>query len=576
MTKKIIAKAFCFALTAVLTLASFAFAQISSMPGVPSDTPFLVHLAMNADHQAALARIIDELKKDKDFESYLADFKKRTGTDFPEKMLEVVKKLNSFTLAAFLNIADFKRPPDVLLSAGFADEGAAKEFNALFKEIMISASKANSKEMAFADKTEGGLAVSVPSFKGADKDGVFKSFEPRVIQYKNYGGLFIYQKYDTVRTEKIFKSVAEAFNAGTAVFSHKQLKADFDRIASGANLFFYFDGSVYKQGAIENGHKAESEYVSSIALASAINGDLSGVSNKWIVNLNDVKDKAEAEKSNFIKALISGEKDGGHISQVLPADTAAFFDIKLNISDKTLKLAKPMIDSAKPTVAMMFGLSIEEDLLSWFSGEIFGANIAETPHFYIGLGTKSADSTWKFFEKFEKVLKIAGAPFDFKDDNFSGVKVKTSAVAGIDKYIKNFLVTLGCTDKYFVIASSKEAFEKIVKSSSDKQSSLSANEEFKKITEWPAGSFLSVYMNFDKFKLSLSDLSANNSPEFSGRVLNKFINTYAMYANCDAKTISGSASIKVMPVKFILDVLEKIGSSAQLREAVESVKGRIK
>ena len=576
MTRKIITNAFCFALTAVLTLASLALAQISSMPGVPADTPFLIHLSMNADHQAALAGIIDQLKKDKDFESYLADFKKRTGTDFPEKMLEAVKKINSFTLAAFLNIADFKRQPDVLLSAGFADEGAAREFNSLFKEIMVSASKANSKEMLFADKNEGGLAMSVPSFKGGDKDSVFANFEPRVIQYKNYGGLFIYQKYDTARTEKILKSVAEAFKADKSVFAQKQLKADFDSIAGNSNLFFYFDGSVYKQGAIESGHKAESEYVSSIALASSISGDLSGLSNKWVVNLKDVKDKADAEKSDFIKALVSGEKGGAHISEILPADTAAFFDIKLNVSDKTMKLAKPMIDSAKPTVAMMFGLSIEEDLLSWMSGEIFGANIAETPHFYIGLGTKNAENTWKFFDKFEKVLKIAGSPFDFKDDTVSGIKVKTSPVAGIDKYIKNFMVTIGCTDKYFIIASSKESFEKILKSASDKQSSLAAGEEFKKTSEWPAGSFLSVYMNFDKFKISMGDLAANNSPEFSGRVLNKFINTYAMHADCDSKKITGSASIKVMPVKFILDVLEKIGSSAQIREAVESVKGRIK
>ena len=576
MSKKTVIKAFIMAVLPVLFYASCAFAQIVSMPGVPADTPFLVQLSMDSAHQAELAKLIDTLKADKEFAGYLAEFKKRTGTEFPEKMLETIKKLKSFTLAAFLNIADFKRQPDVLLGAEFSDEAAAKEFNALFKEIMISASKAHSKEMIFTDKAEGALKTSIPSFKGGDKENVFKNFEPRVIEHNNFGGLFIYQKYDTARTEKILKSVAQAFKAGKTVFANKQIKADFDKIGAGANLFFYFDGSVYRQGAIESGHKAESEYVSSIALAASLSPDFAQVASKWVVNLRDIKDKATAEKSDFIKALISTEAKNEHISNILPVDTAAFFDIKLNIGDKAMKLAKPMIDAVKPTVAMMFGLSIEDDLLSWMNGEIFGANIAGTSHFYIGLGSKSSENVWKFFDKFEKVLKIAGAPFDFKDDNLAGVKVKTSAAAGAEKFIKDFMVTIGHSGNYLIIASSKESFEKIVNSINNKQASLASNEEFKKIIEWPASSFMSVYMNFDKFKLAINELASKNSPEFSGRDLNKFIQTYAMYANSDKKTITGNASIKALPVKFVLDALGQLNGSPFVKEAIESVKGRIK
>ncbi len=576
MRKKTVIRAFIIAVFPVLLCAFCAFAQIVSMPGVPADTPFLVRFTMDSSHQAELSKLIDTLKTDKEFAGYLAEFKKRTGVEFPEKMLEAVKKLKSFTLAAFLNIADFKRQPDVLLSAEFADETAAKEFNALFKEIMIGASKAHSKEMIFTDKAEGALKTSIPSFKGGDKENVFKNFEPRVIEYNNFGGLFIYQKYDTQRTEKILKSVAQAYKADKSVFNNKQIKADFDKIGAGANFFFYFDGSVYRQGAIESGHKAESEYVSSIALAAALSPDFTQTTSKWVVNLRDVKDKAAAEKSDFIKALIATDANNEHVSNILPADTAAFFDIKLNISDKVIKVAKPMIDAAKPTVAMMFGLSIEEDLFSWMNGEIFGANIAGTSHFYIGLGSKNAENAWKFFDKFEKVLKIAGAPFDFKDDNLAGVKVKTSAAAGAEKFIKDFMVTIGHSGNYLIIASSKESFEKIVNSSNNKQSSLANDEEFKKVIEWPASSFMSVYMNFDKFKLAINELAAKNSPEFSGRDLNKFIQTYAMYANCDKKTITGNAAIKALPVKFILDMLEQLNGSPFVKEAVESVKGRIK
>jgi len=83
-------------------------------------------------------------------------------------------------------------------------------------------------------------------------------------------------------------------------------------------------------------------------------------------------------------------------------------------------------------------------------------------------------------------------------------------------------------------------------------------------------------MDFDKFKLSVSDLASKNSTEFKGQDLNKFLKTYAMHAGCDAKTITGNASIKAVPVKFVLDVLDQISGSSQIKEAVESVKGRIK
>ncbi|HOT74232.1 MAG TPA: hypothetical protein PK467_00485 [Candidatus Wallbacteria bacterium] len=576
MSKTLIFRAFGFALAFIFLTSCLAAAQIVSMPGVPAGTPFLVHLSMTPAHQAELVKLIDELKKDKDFEKHLSDFKKKTGAEFPDKMLETIKKLKSFTLAAFLNTSNLSQQPDVLLCAEFGDENSAKEFNAIFKEIMVSASKAHSRDMIFTDKSEGALKTSVPSFKGGDKDNVFKLFEPRVIEYMNYAGLFVYQKYDAAKSDKIFKSVAEAFKAGTAVFTNKQIKADFDKIAAGANLFFYFDGAIYRQGAIESGHKEESEYVSSIALSAVIGADFSDIKSRWLVNLRDIKDKATQGRSDFIKNLISGESKSAHISEILPADTAAFFSLKLNLGEKFIKFAKPMIDEAKPTVAMMFGLSIEEDLFSWMNGEIFGANLAGTSEFYIGFGSKNQENAWKFFDKFAKVLKIAGAPFDFKDDNFSGAKVKTSAAAGMEKFVKDFLLTVGHTKDHLIIASSKSAFEKIAASAANKQSSLSAGEEFKKMAEWPASSFMSVYMDFDKFKLSVSDLASKNSTEFKGQDLNKFLKTYAMHAGCDAKTITGNASIKAVPVKFVLDVLDQISGSSQIKEAVESVKGRIK
>ncbi len=590
MTEKTFIKALILAVIPIFLTAAGAFAGITSLPGVPSDTPFFMHIELSPEHQSALAKLIDTLKGEKDFQAYLEAFKKKTGSEFPEKIFESVKKIKSFTLSVFLNLKDFKRPPDVLLNAGFAGAEDAAGFAAELKRVMVLTSKYHAKELVlpyekeitFTDAMVDGVKMSSPSIQFEEeeeeyKEHVFKDFEPRVFEYKNFSGFFIYQKYDPARTEKIVKSAAQALKSDKTALSNKQIKADMDKIGADANLFLYIEGAVNRQGALENGSMAEADYLSSVSFASVLSPDFVNSFTKWVINLKDLKDRNAYEKSNIIKALISGGvKGASHISSILPADTAAFINFNFDIGDKVLKLAKPMIDAEKPVVAMMFGLSVEEDLLSWLSGELFFATLADSPHFCMGLGSKSQDAVWKFFDKFEKVLKLAGSPFDFKSDTIAGVQVKTSAVAGMDKYIKNFSLVIGHTGRFLIISSGKETFEKFYNASAGKQATLSNDEEFKKVIEWPASSFMNFYMNFDKFKFAVNDLAAKNSQEFSGRHINKFINVYAMHASYDKKSISGGASIKASPVKFVLDMLDQITTSPAVKEAVESIKGRVK
>ena len=574
------------ALLVSLVFSAAAFAGITKIPGVPDFTPFLVTLSLDAQHQSEITKIIDNFKKEKKIDKYLSEFKQRTGINFPDGLLESLKKLSGFTMAVFLNTSNLSDAPNVLLNASFASESDAAEFIKLIKNFIYEyegaqkqanetgTNKIATKEIEFIEKTDAGIKFSIPVFKSDDKENTFKFFEPRFFTSGNMAGIFLFRKTNIAASEKIYQAALASFKKDDAIFSNKSFKANFSIIGEDANFFFYFDGATSKRGAIETGNADAADLISSISIAAKLSPNFKTVNSKWLIKTGNPKDKKAQSKTEFVKNIISSSSSSKHISEILPSDTAAFFDIKLNLNEKFLKFAKPFIDIEKPNIAMMFGITVEEDLLVWLTGEVFGAALTGAPAFYIGFGTKSAEKTWDFINKFEKILKIAGAPFAFQDDTCAGVKVKTSELKEMTKYIKDFKLTLGVAGDNFVLASSKSAFEKLV--TVKKETSLSAAERFKSILNWKPESFVSLYMDYEQFKPALKESSGPNSSEFQLQPLNKFLKIYSNTASYSDNLVSGNAHVEIEPDEFILEAINILLNSAGVKEIVESLNVKTK
>jgi len=396
----------------------------------------------------------------------------------------------------------------------------------------------------------------------------FKTSEPRLIQSGSSAGLFIFKKKDAAKSLAALKSVAAVLkNPAEGILSNKSAKAAFDKLAKDATFFFYMDGSLYKQGAVENGRQEMSDLVSSIAAAGTIDGAISKINTKWAVALGEMKDKDAAANISFIKTLLSAEKNERHPANILPASVSTLLSFKLNLGKEFI--ASPQIASAKPVIFMMSGLSLEEDLLSWMNGDIFFALGEYTSEFYVGIGSKNAESAAKFFVKFQDILKKAQAAFEFKDDTAGGIKVRTAALSNTPPFLKDIVITVGTLGDYMLIASSKAAFEKAA--ATKKETALASSPEVKDLAAWDPSSFLNFYMNYDKFQVLAKKFNEDVGSEFKDQKFNAFTKFFTACANFENNEISGSSTTVINPEKVgegILDIL----NTPQAKEAIERIK----
>ncbi len=551
----------------VFALFSPSYAGIEKIPGVSKNVPFLFTISLTKDHQAAIEKIADLAIKSQQFEKMAEAFKQKNGIEFPKEMVSNAKNITSFTLGAFLNTADLREDPCALLLATFDGEKEAAEFVKNFKNTLISGAKKQSKEMLFTESDENGLKVSTPSLKSKDADP-FKTSEPRLIQSGNSAGLFIFKKKDAAKSQAALKSVAAVLkNPEEGILSNKSAKAAFDKLAKDATFFFYMDGALYKQGAIENGRQEMADLVSSIAAAGSINGSFSKIDTKWAVTFGEMKDKDASTNISFIKKLLSAEKNERHPSNLLPAGISTLLSFKLNLGKEFVD--SPQMVSAKPVISMMSGLSLEDDLLSWMNGDVFLAFGENASEFYIGIGSKNQDNALKFFVKFQDILKKAQAAFEFKDDTAGGIKVKTAALSNTPPFLKDIVITVGTLGDYMIIASSKAVFEKVA--AVKKETALASSPEAKELAAWNPSSFLSFYINYDKFQALAKKFNENVGAEFKDQKFNAFIKFFTANANFENNEITGSSTIIIAPEKAgesFLDIL----NTPQAKEAIERIK----
>lgn len=552
----------------LIVTASAALAAIEKIPGVPKSVPFLFSISLTPGHKAAIEKITEGVVKSKEFEKMAEAFKQKNGFEFPAQMITQAKAFTSFSMGVFLNTANLREEPCVLLLGTFDAEKDAAAFVESFKGAMVAGAKKQSRELSFTESNEGGLKVLTPAMKAKDIDP-FKTGEPRLIQSGNAAGLFIFRKKDPAKSGAALKAVAATLkNPADGVLANKNVKAAFDKLAKDATFFFYFDGSLYKQGAVENNRQEMSDLVTSVAAAGKIDDQISRIVTDWAVALGDLKDKEAASNIGFIKTLLSAEKSENHAAAAVPADASAMLSLKLNMGKDFM--ATTQMTGAKPVIAMMSGIAFEEDILSWFTGDLFFAFGGTVSEFFVGLRCKNKEAADKFFTKFRGILKTAQAAFEFKEETAGQAKVFCAPIANTPPFLKDLVVTVGHAGDYFAICSSKQAFEKLAAAGTKKESSLAGSPDAANAIFSPSA-FMTFFINYDRFMKLAGDFNEKVGSEFKGHNYNEFIKSFCASAEFSAKEISGSSISVVVPEKAG-EWFFKMLNTPQAREAVERIR----
>ena len=85
---------------AIFLTAAVAFAAIDKVPGVPKNATFVYSLLFNAAQKATMGKYYDMVIQNPEFDKVAKKFAEESGTEFPKGLVEKVKNLTSFTIAA--------------------------------------------------------------------------------------------------------------------------------------------------------------------------------------------------------------------------------------------------------------------------------------------------------------------------------------------------------------------------------------------------------------------------------------------------------------------------------------------
>ncbi len=560
---------------AVITVIAFilssaaAFAAIDKVPGVPSSASFVYSLFFNAAQKTAMGKYFDMVVQNPEFDKIAKKFAEEAGTEFPKGLIEKVKSLNNFTVAAFLDEKNIKNEPAVLLIASFDDPKSPAEVFDKLKEKFTAISKKESKEVVFTEAEEQGMKI----FKVEAKDKSKDHLQGKDIKFFINGsalGMIAQGK-----EKDVLKDVASALkNEKETISMSPKFKAACEKAGKNITSIMYFDTDVLKKSGDPESQKV-ADAVNYIALGGFMADDLSKVNTNGVISLNEPKEEETKKVLSLVKMIIGGVKRAAHSAVAMPSDVIMFLDLKLNLNKELFK--QPDLAAAAPML-MMAGINLEEDLLSWFDGEIFVAigNIANPkdvkeknvmPDVYFGLKSSSEEKAVKLIDKLLGIAKSSpGAP-EAKDETVAGIKVKTLAIKEIP--FKNASITLGQAGGYYVIATTKEAFEKAAAAAAKKETSLAESKEFKELSIFDASSFISYFMDSEK----LTKIANEIAPMKEQSKANEMVKYFAANASLQGNDIIGSFIVKTdlskltpeLVSQFIKDAMEKTKRTSSVK-----------
>lgn len=549
-------------LIAVLFSFSAAFAAIDKVPGVPKTSPFVYTVTFSPEQKASIMKYVDLIIKNPEFDKVTANFEKETGTAFPKGIFEKLNNVTNLSLAAVAEAKDMKDPAMAVIVT-FDNDKLPAEVIAKAKEkfAQIYKKKYANEELLFNEADEDGVKVLTAAPKDSTKDHS-DGKDIKMLAFGNSVVLVAQKKAETAH-----KTVITALkNDKETIVSSDKFKAACGNVGKDATSVLFFDGDVMKH--LEP-NKNVAEIINYIALGGEVTGDLSKVATKAIVSMNEVKDPEVKKGFDLAKKLIGGIKRASHPSEAMPKDVVLFLDLKLNITKELFDM--PELAQVKPML-MMTGMSLEEDILSWFDGGIFVAvsdivnpkEIKEkgvVPDVYLGLSCTNAEKQVKFVEKLAAFIKNVSPNLEFKDETVANIKVKAIEVKGAP--VKDLVIIAGVIDKHFIIATSRKAFEK----AAAVKENLAANAEFKALGAVDASSFLSYFMNSEK----LTKVAMELAPDAAKMQKNDFAKNFLASASMVGNDIAGSMIITMdmskMTPEFVTEQFKMMAEKMTKRES---------
>jgi len=294
---------------------------------------------------------------------------------------------------------------------------------------------------------------------------------------------------------------------------------------------------------------AAAELVKSVFIGAKFDDDYSNISFDSYIEFRDAGRNASGDNKgafalgssldverktlNALKLLFKPLKNASSAMDYLPADTTFLTEFNLNFNDEFLAITDVFVFRGLLLTAA--GIDYKDDFLSWFDGGLFlaagGLNIdAEAvinekpiamPELYIGLKLKSPVLANNKDDKSEVSPsdKFADKIIELISDSFSPLEVDTVSAGLIrarrvelpaSPYFTTGEIVFGNAGDYYLITSSKAAFEKIAgavgKKSESAGKKLSAVIDSKNLTVPLNGRFFNLYLNykalrviFDKF-----------------------------------------------------------------------------
>ena len=299
--------------------------------------------------------------------------------------------------------------------------------------------------------------------------------------------------------------------------------------------------------AIED--SAAAELVKSVFIGAKFDDDYSNISFDSYIEFRDAGRNASGDNKgdfaagssldverktlNALKLLFKPLKNASSAMDYLPADTSFLTEFNLNFNDEFLAITDVFVFRGLLLTAA--GIDYKDDFLLWFDGGLFfatgGLNIdaeavinekpIEMPEIYIGLklkkpvlangggDTSEVSPSDKFADKIIELISDSFSPVEVDTVSDGLIRARRVELPALP-YFTTGEIVFGIAGDYYLITSSKAAFEKIAgaagKKSDDAVKKLSAVIDSKNLNVPVNGRFFNFYLNykalrviFDKF-----------------------------------------------------------------------------
>lgn len=548
-------------LTLLAFLASFSpvFAGLDKLPGIPKNASLVFAVSISGKLKETYDKYFDTVTKSPDFDKMTSSFEQKAGMPFPKELLQLSKTITGINFAVFLNEKNPKNEPCVLFLFNVDNEKSAADMVAKAKEkIAEVVKKEHNVELAFTDSEDNGVKITSIESKDKTKDP-FKNAETKILVAGNALGVFVFDKKEAETGKTVLASITKAVkDEKEAIAANDKFKNAAAKVGANASMIFFFDTTPLLNSPDVNDKKM-AEAVNYMAFGSDIAGDLSKISTSGIVALNEIKDKEAAKVMDIVKTLLSSTKSDQSPAAVMASDAILFLSLKFNLTKELF--ANPQLAGGVQMLSMMGGINLEEDLLSWMSGGLFigindytvdinaikAQNIV-APEIYLGFGCSNPEKASKFFDKVQEIIKNTGNPMVFKDETVAGAKVKVAELPV--PQLKGLMLTAGNVGNYFVLSTTKGAFEKAAGAVAKKESSLAETADFKALGfAADASAFINCFMNSEKF-YKIGTALAELNPELKKAQMNDASKLFAATASFANNEIKGSMVVTMDPGKF--------------------------